>query len=54
MPRCGIWPTISEDRRRLAEEPALIPIAVEEFLRADSPVTMARIAREDTTPVTAR
>jgi cytochrome P450 len=31
-----------QDRRRLVEEPALIPTAVEEFLRAYSPVTMAR------------
>jgi cytochrome P450 len=38
-----------DDRRRLVEEPALIPTAVEEFLRAYSPVTMARIARHDTT-----
>lgn len=37
-----------EDRRRLVEEPALIPTAVEEFLRVYSPVTMARIARYDT------
>ena len=39
----------ADDRRRLVAEPALIPIAVEEFLRAYSPVTMARIARHDTT-----
>ena len=38
-----------DDRRRLVEEPALIPTAVEELLRAYSPVTMARIARHDTT-----
>ncbi len=37
-----------EDRRRLVEHPELIPVAVEEFLRAYSPVTMARLAREDT------
>ena len=37
-----------DDRRRLVEEPALIPTAVEELLRAYSPVTMARIARHDT------
>ncbi len=36
------------DRRRLVEEPELIPTAVEEFLRAYSPVTMARVAAEDT------
>jgi cytochrome P450 len=40
--------THPEDRRRLVEEPALVPIAVEELLRAYSPVTMARIARYDT------
>jgi cytochrome P450 len=32
----------AEDRARLAAEPALIPTAVEEFLRAYAPVTMAR------------
>ena len=37
-----------DDRRRLVEEPELIPTAVEEFLRAYSPVTMARVAAEDT------
>jgi cytochrome P450 len=31
-----------DDRRRLVAEPALMPSAVEEFLRAYSPVTMAR------------
>jgi cytochrome P450 len=36
------------DRRRLATEPALIPTAIEELLRAYSPVTMARIAATDT------
>ena len=36
------------DRRRLVEEPELIESAVEEFLRAYSPVTMARIVAEDT------
>jgi cytochrome P450 len=35
------------DRRRLAAEPELIPTAVEEFLRAYSPVTMARQVRKD-------
>jgi len=38
-----------EDRRRLAADPALIPVAVEELLRAYAPVTMARLARHDTT-----
>ncbi len=37
-----------EDRQRLVDEPDLIPTAVEEFLRAYSPVTMARLARNDT------
>ena len=32
----------------LVEEPELIPTAVEEFLRAYSPVTMARVATKDT------
>jgi cytochrome P450 len=36
------------DRERLVAEPDLIPTAVEEFLRAYSPVTMARIAANDT------
>jgi cytochrome P450 len=38
-----------EDRRRLASEPALIPTAVEEFLRAYAPVTMAREVVKETT-----
>ena len=29
------------DRRRLVEEPELIPVAIEELLRAYAPVTMA-------------
>jgi hypothetical protein len=36
------------DRRRLAADPELLPTAVEELLRAYSPVTMARIVAEDT------
>jgi len=40
--------THPEDRRRLVDEPELIPTAVEEFLRAYSPVSMARIATQDT------
>jgi len=35
------------DRERLAAEPALRPTAVEEFLRAYAPVTMARLVKED-------
>jgi cytochrome P450 len=38
-----------EDRRRLIEEPELMPTAVEEFLRAYSPVTMARVMTQDHT-----
>ena len=36
-----------EDRHRLAAEPGLLPVAMEEFLRAYAPVTMARLVRED-------
>ena len=39
--------THPEDRRRLATEPALMPTAIEELLRAYSPVTMARRLSED-------
>jgi cytochrome P450 len=35
------------DRERLAGEPELVPLAVEEFLRAYAPVTMARLVKED-------
>jgi cytochrome P450 len=35
------------DRRRLAAEPALLPTAAEEFLRAYAPVTMARLVKND-------
>ena len=38
-----------EDRRRLIEEPGLMPTAVEELLRAYSPVTMAREIKKDVT-----
>ena len=40
--------THDDDRRRLVAEPELIPTAIEELLRAYSPVTMARVANEDT------
>jgi cytochrome P450 len=40
--------TNDEDRRRLVSEPDLIPVAIEELLRAYSPVTMARIVTTDT------
>ena len=39
--------THDDDRRRLVAEPELIPTAIEELLRAYSPVTMARIVAED-------
>ncbi len=39
--------THSDDRRRLVAHPELIPTAVEELLRAYSPVTMARIVASD-------
>ena len=35
------------DRGRLAAEPGLLPTAIEEFLRAYAPVTMARLVKED-------
>ena len=35
------------DRERLIAEPDLLPIAMEEFLRAYAPVTMARLVRRD-------
>ena len=37
------------DRRRLVAEPSLMPTAVEEFLRAYAPVTMAREVVKETT-----
>lgn len=39
--------THEADRRRLVAEPELIPTAIEELLRAYSPVTMARIVASD-------
>ena len=36
-----------EDRERLVDEPDLLPTAMEEFLRAYAPVTMARLVKED-------
>src|SRR4030095_8946218 len=36
-----------DDRRRLAADPALMDTAMEEFLRAYAPVTMARLVKED-------
>jgi cytochrome P450 len=40
--------THPDDRRRLLAEPDLMPTAIEEFLRAFAPVTMARRLIEDT------
>jgi cytochrome P450 len=37
----------ADDRKRLATEPALMDTAVEEFLRAYAPVTMARLVSQD-------
>jgi cytochrome P450 len=36
-----------QDTERLVAEPALLPTAAEEFLRAYAPVTMARLVKED-------
>jgi cytochrome P450 len=45
----ALWHLAShdDDRRRLVEDPQLIPVAVEELLRAYSPVTMARIVSQE-------
>lgn len=45
----SLWHLAShpDDRRRLAAEPELLPTAIEEFLRAYSPVTMARRLLDD-------
>jgi hypothetical protein len=39
--------THEDDRKRLVAEPELMPIAIEELLRAYSPVTMARLVTSD-------
>src|SRR3954470_14380852 len=46
----SLWPRAKTpaDRERLVAEPALIPTAVEELLRAYAPVTMAREVMKDT------
>ena len=36
-----------DDRQRLLDEPDLLPVAIEEFLRYYAPVTMARVAEQD-------
>lgn len=45
----SLWHLASHpsDRRRLVAEPELLPVAVEELLRAYAPVTMARIVASD-------
>lgn len=45
----ALWHLAShpEDQQRLRDEPEIMPLAIEEFLRAYSPVTMARIAAQD-------
>ena len=46
----SLWHLAShpEDQQRLRDDPSLLPMAVEEFLRVYSPVTMARYVTEDT------
>ncbi len=39
--------THPDDRARLASDPGAMPLAIEELLRAYSPVTMARVVTED-------
>ena len=39
--------TNHDDRQRLIDEPEILPMAIEEFLRYYAPVTMARIAESD-------
>jgi cytochrome P450 len=45
----SLWHLASHpaDRQRLQAEPGLLPVAMEEFLRAYAPVTMARLVKED-------
>ena len=45
----ALWHLAShpEDRRRLVAEPELMATAIEEFLRAYAPVTMARLVAKD-------
>lgn len=45
----SIWhlATNPVDRRRLIENPEMLPVAIEEFLRAYAPVTMARLVKQD-------
>jgi cytochrome P450 len=39
--------THDDDRRRLVADPSIMPVAIEELLRAYAPVTMARVVTED-------
>lgn len=41
--------THPDDTAKLVADPGLLPVAIEEFLRAYSPVTMARIVRQEVT-----
>jgi cytochrome P450 len=45
----SLWHLASNpaDRQRLVAEPGLLPTAMEEFLRAYAPVTMARLVKDD-------
>jgi cytochrome P450 len=45
----SLWHLAShpEDRRRLVDRPGLMPLAMEELLRAYAPVTMARLVARD-------
>jgi cytochrome P450 len=45
----SLWHLASHpaDRQRLVEDPGMLPTAMEEFLRAYAPVTMARLVKED-------
>ena len=45
----GLWHLAQhpEDRKRLVEDPSVLPFAVEEILRLYAPVTMARLVAED-------
>ena len=46
----GLWHLAQspEDRRRLVDDPSVLPFAVEEMLRFYAPVTMARIVAKET------
>ena len=46
-PRCGTWRRPRPTAGGSLAEPALLPTAIEEFLRAYAPVTMARLVKED-------